>query len=110
MQFPSRLKSILLLVCAAILFVGCPQAGAKKKVCYPVRGELTVAGKPADGATVILQPKEANRDEWSDGYPRATVGADGKFQVSTYGENDGAPAGDYIVLVKIGRASCRERV
>jgi hypothetical protein len=99
MQLPSRLSSILLLVCAALLFVGCSQSGLKKKVCYPVRGELTVAGKPADGATVILQPKEANREEWSEGFPRATVGADGKFQVSTYGENDGAPAGDYIILV-----------
>jgi hypothetical protein len=25
------------------------------------------------------------------------VGADGAFQVSTYGKNDGAPAGDYAV-------------
>src|SRR5262245_51876855 len=99
MQFPPRLKSILLLVCAAALFVGCTQGGPKKKVCYPVHGELTVAGKPADGATVILQPKEANREEWAEGCPLATVAADGKFQVSTYGENDGAPAGDYIVLV-----------
>jgi hypothetical protein len=99
MQTSSRLMPILLLVSAALLVVGCMRGGPQKKVCYPVRGELTVAGKPADGATVILQPKEANRDEWSDGFPRATVAADGKFQVSTYGENDGAPAGDYIILV-----------
>jgi hypothetical protein len=79
--------------------VGCSGGAPQKKVCFPVRGELTVAGKPADGAAVILQPKDANREEWSEGYPRATVGADGKFQVSTYGENDGAPAGDYIILV-----------
>jgi len=99
MQSKLRLISALLSVGMFVGVVGCSTGGSAKKVCYPVKGELTVAGKPADGATVILQPKEANRDEWSDGYPRATVGPDGKFQVSTYGENDGAPTGDYVVLV-----------
>ena len=31
--------------------------------------------------------------------PRANVAADGTFTLSTYGENDGAPAGDYIVAI-----------
>src|SRR5205809_954396 len=56
--------------------------------------------KPAEGALVILRPQQdANPDDWSAGFPRANVGADGKFEVGTYGDNDGAPAGDYIVLV-----------
>ena len=46
----------------------------------------------------MFQPRDANPADWS-GYPRATVGADGTFQVSTYGENDGAPAGDYVILI-----------
>jgi len=98
---PSSLRqtSLLLMVSAALVVLGCSPGGPKKKVCYPVKGELTVAGKPAEGAAVILQPKEADPADWSAGYPRATVEADGKFQVSTYGEKDGAPAGDYIILV-----------
>jgi hypothetical protein len=75
-------------------------SGPPKKVCYPVKGELLVKDKPAQGALVILRPRpDANPDEWSMGFPRANVGADGKFEVGTYGDNDGAPAGDYIVLV-----------
>ncbi len=89
----------LLLLSAALLALGCSSSGPAKKVCYPVKGELTVAGKPAEGATIILQPREADPTDWSAGFPRATVGADGKFQVSTYGENDGAPAGEYVILV-----------
>src|SRR5262249_24557897 len=87
LSFPMQSKFRLISVCRVVgmdvVFVGCSAGGSAKKVCYPVKGELTVAGKPAEGATVILHPKEANRDEWSDGFPRATVAADGKFQVST---------------------------
>ena len=31
--------------------------------------------------------------------PAATTAADGKFEVGTYGDNDGAPAGDYVLSV-----------
>jgi hypothetical protein len=99
MQSISRVASLVLLLSAALLVIGCSGGGPPKKVCYPVKGELTVAGKPAEGATIILQPREANPTDWSAGFPRATVGGDGKFQVSTYGENDGAPAGEYVILV-----------
>jgi hypothetical protein len=99
MQTIPRLISLLLLASVGLFGAGCSKGGTSKKVCYPVKGELTVQGKPAEGATVMFQPRDANPAEWSDGYPRATVGADGKFQVSTYGENDGAPAGDYVILV-----------
>ena len=96
----SRLPLPLLVVCVAVQVSGCSRSsGPAKKVCYPVKGEVTVGGKPADGATVILQPKDGNADEWSAGFPRAKVGADGKFQASTYGENDGAPAGEYVILI-----------
>ncbi len=99
MQSIIRLASRTLLVGAALFAGGCSDGGPPKKVCYPVKGELTVAGKPAEGATIILQPRDANPTDWSAGFPRATVGPEGKFQVSTYGENDGAPAGEYVILV-----------
>jgi len=80
---------------------GCSKSsGPPKKVCYPVKGELLVKDKPAEGATVILHPgADANSDEWSMGFPHGNVGADGKFELGTYADNDGAPAGDYVVLV-----------
>ena len=98
-QVMPRLIALPVILSAGLAIAGCSPGGPAKKVCYPVKGELTVRGKPAEGATVIFQPWDANPADWSAGYPRATVGADGKFQVSTYGENDGAPAGDYVILV-----------
>ena len=79
---------------------GCSHSGPAKKVCYPVKGELTVKEKPAPGALVILRPQQdADSSEWSTGFPHAHVGADGKFQVGTYADDDGAPAGDYVLLI-----------
>jgi len=86
---------------AAVFLCGCSRSsGPAKKVCYPVKGQLLVQGKPAEGALVILHPKEnANAAEWSGTFPHATTGPEGKFELGTYADNDGAPAGEYVVLV-----------
>jgi hypothetical protein len=69
-----------------------------RKPTHPVTGKMQVAGKPAAGAFVLLVPK--NEPEGSpDPRPRATVQPDGSFTLSTYGENDGAPVGEYTVAV-----------
>jgi hypothetical protein len=95
------LRLLFALLTFATLAAGCSGAGGRaKKTCYPVKGQLLVQGKPAEGALVILHPKDdANSAEWSTGFPRGTTGADGKFELATYADNDGAPAGDYVVLV-----------
>ena len=83
-------------VCA----VSCSGGRPKKKACYPVKGQLFVKGQPAAGATLIFQPQGGgSHEEWTSGFPRADVVADGSFDVETYGEKDGAPAGDYVVLI-----------
>jgi len=57
-------------------------------------------GKPAEGALVLLQPRDFSKpNEWSSGFPRARVRADGNFEIETYKEKDGAPAGEYLVLL-----------
>jgi len=71
-----------------------------KKICYPVKGALFFKGRPAEGALVLLQPREiAKPNEWPSGFPRARVAADGKFEIETYKAKDGAPSGEYIVLL-----------
>jgi hypothetical protein len=61
----------------------------------PVRGQVFFQGQPANGAVVILHP--VGEDEPTTIRPHGVVGSDGTFQVSTYGENDGAPVGEYAV-------------
>jgi len=68
-------------------------------VCYPVKGKLLVGEQPAVGAMVIFHPVGSTPEEWAGGYPRARVGGDGTYELETYGDKDGAPAGEYRVLV-----------
>ncbi|HEX5102954.1 MAG TPA: hypothetical protein VFV87_04040 [Pirellulaceae bacterium] len=80
---------------------GCGSGGPPRKTCFPVRGQLFVADQPADGAMIYFQPQDGSPpEEWTSGYPRARVAADGSFEVSTYADRDGAPAGDYVLLVQ----------
>ena len=73
---------------------------SSQKTCYPVKGQLFYANKPAAGAKVTFSPEGGGTpEEWISGYPRAVVGADGTFELETYAVKDGAPAGKYKVLV-----------
>ena len=69
------------------------------KPVFPVRGQVFVKNKPAVAAFVLFVPVNEPAEP-KDPRPRAEVAADGSFQLSTYGDNDGAPAGDYIVTIR----------
>lgn len=76
-----------------LALAGCGASGPK---LYPVSGSVLVGDQPAEGATVVFQPKGS---EPGAPIPSGTVGADGKFRISTHPFGDGAPAGEYMVLV-----------
>lgn len=66
---------------------------------HPARGQITINGKPPSGAVVELrstgeQPDVRNSRPW------AVVGDDGSFAFSTYETGDGAPVGDYKLVVR----------
>jgi hypothetical protein len=61
---------------------------------YPVHGTLMINGAPAPGAMVkFMAEKHGGRA------PTAIVRADGGFSASYYDTEDGAPAGEYKLLV-----------
>src|SRR5262249_55309715 len=83
-------------ILVALAFIaGC---GSGKSTPYSVSGSVWVGGKAAGGAVVRLHPVEGEGPEGmrSLGY----VQADGSFQLTTYTENDGAPAGRYKLTVE----------
>ncbi len=95
-----RVHSWFLLCGLAIGVCSCSKpSGPAQKVCYPTKGQVMVGTQPAAGAMVIFHPEGSTPEEWTGGYPRARVGGDGTFELETYGDKDGAPAGDYRVLV-----------
>jgi hypothetical protein len=66
---------------------------------YPVAGTVMVDNKPADGAMVIFVPTstapEAQRKR-----PFGIADGQGKFSLTTFEQGDGAPAGQYKVLIQ----------
>ena len=77
---------------AAALLSACGGNSAPK--LYPVRGQLLWNEQPAEGAQIVFHPVEATGL-----MPSGTVGKDGTFTLTTYPHGDGAPAGDYAVVV-----------
>ena len=91
----SRLALVL-----GIGLVGClPGCGKEKGTSdrlptFPVHGKLLINGSPAPGAMVkfIAEQHEGR-------VPTAIVREDGSFSASYYDTEDGAPAGEYKLLV-----------
>jgi len=94
---------------AALSCASCGPATARKPT-FPVEGKVYWKNDktPAAQALVVFRPVADDRPEsWPDGFPRATVGRDGSFKLMTYAEADGAPAGEYAVLVTWPRTTAK---
>jgi hypothetical protein len=63
---------------------------------HVVKGSLLVDGKPAMGATIILEPMNAAAVT---NKPSGTVQEDGSFTLTTHPHGPGVIAGEYAVIV-----------
>jgi hypothetical protein len=59
---------------------------------------LDAEDKPAAGALVIFHPVKADDQDLNK--PRGYVDDNGRFSLTTYEKDDGAPEGDYIVTIE----------
>ena len=92
---PSR----LLVAGVLVVLAGC---GAEEEIrpdLSPAAGSLMINGEPAAGAMLVFDPADGKEFDARGTRPRATVQEDGTFEVTTYQQGDGAPAGDYQVAV-----------
>jgi hypothetical protein len=64
----------------------------------PVEGSVFVGGVPAAGTELTFHPLDVA--DLSAGKPRAAVDEQGRFRVGTYGTDDGAPPGHYVVTAR----------
>jgi hypothetical protein len=85
-----------LALAALVASAGCGDGKIRR---YPVTGTVTVDGKPADGALVIFCPVNPT-GELEHLRPAGKADAAGTFSLTTIETGDGAPAGDYKVLVQ----------
>ena len=89
------MKFALFLLC----LVACAGCGDGKLARYPVHGIVNIDGKPAEGVMVIFCPVGGS-DEVQKVRPTGVTGKDGKFELTTLTNNDGAPAGDYKIIAQ----------
>jgi hypothetical protein len=81
--------------------------GDGKIARYPVQGKIAVDGKPAEGALVIFCPVEGPPELMRE-RPYGRTDAQGVYELRTLEPGDGAPAGNYNVMVRwIGGAESR---
>jgi hypothetical protein len=92
----ARFPRLLFWSAIPLLVVGC---GSGKIGTYPVTGTVNLDGKPAEGAIVIFCPTEGS-EQFKRERPFGKTGPDGKFELTTFVANDGAPAGDYKVMIR----------
>ena len=66
---------------------------------YPVKGRVLIDGNPQKDVIISFWPGKIEKDLHA--YcPSGRTDENGYFQLSTYNENDGAPAGDYTVTIE----------
>jgi hypothetical protein len=75
----------------ALLTASCGDGGPK---LYPVSGKVEFNGQPTEGAIVVLHSADPKAP-----MPSGNVGPDGSFTLHTHPHGEGAPAGDYSVVV-----------
>lgn len=91
--------ALLLTLFAVVGLVGC--GGSDWQVqTYPSQGSVTINGEPPEGAVVELHSVGTQSPDVRDSRPWGIVQADGTYTLSTYEMGDGAPAGEYSVLIR----------
>ena len=81
-----------------LLLAGCSQQETRVPT-YPVRGRVTVDGKPPGSALQIECHPVAGMDTRNPTVSRTESDEAGNFKISTYAAGDGVPAGDYVLTV-----------
>ncbi len=82
----------IVLLSGCLLACGCG-GGVDRPTVYPVSGTVAYNGKPVAGALVSFFGESAAKEA------SGITDAEGKFQLSTYGLNDGAVPGMHKVTV-----------
>ena len=85
-----------------ILFLTIVCGCAKENVVIPthkISGRVLYDNKAAEGVAIYLGPIEAPSVPDIPANPHGITGKDGRFSISTFGENDGAPPGKYKLMM-----------
>ncbi len=82
---------------AIATLTGCIKGKEPWEITHPVTGTITFKGRPIKDAELSFYPEDKSFPESV--RPKAKSIEGGKFEVWTYVQGDGAPAGNYKVTV-----------
>jgi hypothetical protein len=94
MKFSSFAVLMGFFIGAAVALAGC-SFGQSVGPCVPVKGKITLAGKPLIGGTLMFIPLETDANAPR---PEAEIDAQGLYSLKTEGR-EGAPPGKYRAVV-----------
>ena len=86
-------------IIAATMLVGLAGCSSGDFPVAPTRGQVICEGQPVPRARVFFEPLETGKSAIVGKQGLATADQNGKFVISTYGENDGAVIGKHRVRV-----------
>lgn len=82
---------------------GCGPEGPPRKETFRVRGKVSVDGQAPPAPVQIEAQNVAGMDAEMPTISQSETNPDGTFEIATYQQGDGVPAGDYVLTF-----SCRE--
>jgi len=97
-------KLLLVALCCSVFFSSCAPKGPPRKETFPVKGEVFVDGQPA-GTLAVYCNNVAGMDTKMPTVSQTFTKEDGKFEISTYGQSDGVPEGEYTLTFMWGQAN-----
>ena len=86
---PLSRPGLAIVLLAAPMSASCSKHADREPV-FPVKGQVTVGGQPAEGAVLVFFPVEKKGGQLI--RPSGTTDEQGRFSLTTYTERDGAPA------------------
>lgn len=101
----ARSTTLFLLGMGLLFTAGC---GDGKLRCYPATGKVLLNGKPYEGARVIFCPVGGG-EKLQKERPYGVTDQNGEFELTTFLKGDGAPVGDYNIMIRTGRPRGREQ-
>ncbi len=91
------IRSFLIFCFILIAVPSCSKSG-KKMASNPARGKVLLGDQPLAGALVVLVPK-TGADLPGAVKPSGETAQDGTFELTSYKPKDGAPEGEYKVII-----------
>lgn len=91
-------KLAVVFVLGASVLTGCG-GGADRPELVPVSGTVNYKGSPVDGATVTFSTEKSARSS------SGVTDSSGKFKLTTFDTNDGAPIGEHVVTIAKAEAA-----